>query len=274
MVLPQWNPDRLRRKIPFNIALTGGRKQGKSCSVAHLVELMKEDFDLVICMVGSAACNPVLEHLLKEHWDPRFFFSQWDPVLIQRLLRQQEELMGGGLKREVLIILDDVILTSDADEQLAHMAMRGRHFRISLMMCAVSYTTLPKRARRSLDVLLVFSMPMQGDFKVLTYEYCQGSCSMARFALNNLQDHECLVLETLMKKQTLFIWKSTLLILTDEDELTKTSTSPDPLESQKSDVSETPLEHPPTVNQSKTSFSSNDIESTGDQERLSRVRTV
>ena len=35
------------------------------------------------------------------------------------------------------------------------MAMRGRHFRISLAMCAVSYTTLPKRARRSLDTLLV-----------------------------------------------------------------------------------------------------------------------
>ena len=78
-----------------------------------------------------------------------------------------------------------MILTSDADEQLAHMAMRGRHFRISLMMCAVSYTSLPKRARRSLDVLMVFSMPMQGDFKILTYEYCQGSCSMARFALNH-----------------------------------------------------------------------------------------
>ena len=87
MVLPQWNPDRLRSKIPFNVALTGGRKQGKSCSVAHLVDLMNQDFDLVICMVGSAACNPVLEHLLTEHWDPRFFFSQWDPLLIERLLR-------------------------------------------------------------------------------------------------------------------------------------------------------------------------------------------
>ena len=153
-------------------------------------------------MVGSAACNPVLEHLLKENRDPRFFFSEWDDELIGRLLKQQEELLGSGQQREVLIILDDVILSSKADDQLAHMAMRGRHFRISLMMCAVSYTTLPKRTRRSLDVLLVYSLPMQGDFKVLTYEYCQGSSSMARFALNQLREHECLVLETLCKKQS------------------------------------------------------------------------
>ena len=125
----------------------------------------------------------------KENWDPRFFFSEWDDELIGRLLKQQEELLGSGQQREVLIILDDVILSSKADDQLAHMAMRGRHFRISLMMCAVSYTTLPKRTRRSLDVLLVYSLPMQGDFKVLTYEYCQGSSSMARFALNQLREH-------------------------------------------------------------------------------------
>ena len=274
MVLPLWNPDRLAQKIPFNIALTGGRKQGKSVSVAHLVDFMKDDFDLVICMVGSAACNPVLQHLLQTHWDPRFFFSVWDPTLIEKLLRQQEELLAGGIRREVLIILDDVILGSDADEQLAHMAMRGRHFRISLVMCAVSYTSLPKRARRSLDVLLVFSMPMQGDFKILTYEYCQGSCSMARFALNNLREHECLVLETLMKKQTLFIWESNLLTLTEDDELKETTSVSDPVESQKSGVCEIPSERPLIPNQSRTSSSLDGIESTGAQEPAGRVRTV
>ena len=193
MVLPIWDPERLRPRLPFNVALCGGRKQGKSCGVAHLLDLLKDEFQLVW---WDPACNPVLEHLLKENWDPRFFFSEWDDELIGRLLKQQEELLGSGQQREVLIILDDVILSSKADDQLAHMAMRGRHFRISLMMCAVSYTTLPKRTRRSLDVLLVYSLPMQGDFKVLTYEYCQGSSSMARFALNQLREHECLVLET------------------------------------------------------------------------------
>ncbi len=155
---------------------------------------MANEFDLVICFIGSAACNPFLEHLLSTYWDPRFFFSEWDDKLIQKLLVQQENLLKtGGRRREVLILVDDVILTSSADEQLAHMAMRGRHFRISLLMCAVSYTSLPKRMRRSLDVLMVYSCPMRGDMLILTSEYCQGNNGVARFMMNNLDDHQCLV---------------------------------------------------------------------------------
>ncbi len=180
---------------------------------------MKSEFDLVICFVGSAACNPFLEHLLKENWDSRFFFSGWDANLINKLLRQQEELLSAGQVREVLILVDDVVLGSKADEQLAHLSMRGRHFRISLMMCAVSYTSLPKRMRRSLDAMLVFSIPMRGDMQVLTYEYCQSSNRVARHVLHNLKDHECLVLETLTKRQQLFIWKADLLTLVEEPPL-------------------------------------------------------
>lgn len=185
--------------------------------MTDLLQQMSGRFDLVLCLVGSAACNPVLERLLSAHWDPRFFFSSWDDELMDRLLEQQEELQRSGRKREVLLILDDVILTSKAEVQLAHMCMRGRHFRVSTMMCAVSYTSLPKRARRSLDTLLVFSCPMKGDEQVLTWEYCHNS-SMARMALSNLKDYECLVLETLQKKQSLFLWRADLLELKAPEE--------------------------------------------------------
>ena len=161
--------------------------------------------------------------------------------LIEKLLTQQEELKLGGTTRNVLILMDDVVLNSDADEQLAHMAMRGRHFNISLAMCSVSYTSLPKRARRSLDCLLVFSLPMQSDLQVLTWEFTQQA-KMARFALARLDDYECLVLETLQKRQKLYVWKADFVDLQD---LVRTRKS---LESQESDLSkrsaasETPLE--------------------------------
>ena len=243
MVLPEWDPNRLRKKIPFVLGLTGGRRQGKSTAVADLLSRMSSDFDLVICMVGSAACNPQLEDLLAQHWDDRFFFSEWDFDMMAKLLNQQEELLAAGMKREVLLIIDDVILSSKAEEQICHMAMRGRHFRISLAMCSVSYTTLPKRARRSLDTLLVFSCPMKGDMQVLTYEYCQNH-GMARFAMNSLQDYECLVLETLEKKQSLFIWKAVLV---------GNRGLPDPSESQTEDVDGSPSGHPPEDYQNRTS---------------------
>ena len=170
--------------------------------------MMKNKFDLVIAFIGSAAANPVLHQLMVENWDPRFFFSKWNSRLVECLLQQQED--AGPDKRSVLILVDDVILTGPAEEQLSHMAMRGRHFNISLMMCAVSYTTLPKKARRGLDVLLVYSLPMQGDLKILTWEYASHN-NMAEHALRNLEDHCCLVLETLEKRQTLHVWKADLL---------------------------------------------------------------
>ena len=171
---------------------------------------MRTKFDLVISFIGSASCNPVLRAQLGAYWDDRFFFSAWNDALINRLLEQQEQLKTQGVTRSVCILCDDVILTGNAEEQLAHMAMRGRHFNISLMMCAVSYTCVPKRTRRSLDCLLVYSLPMSGDMQVLAYEFCSRT-SMARFALNHLQEHECLVLETLSKSQKLYKWRADLV---------------------------------------------------------------
>lgn len=178
--------------------------------MSDLVLRMKGKFDLVVAFIGSAACNPVIHQIMVEHFDPRFFFSEWNTALIAQLLRQQEDL--GENKRSILILVDDVILTGQASEQMCHLCMRGRHFGISMIMCAVSYTTLPKKCRRSLDVLLVYSLPMQGDMKVMTWEYATRN-SMAEHVLRNLNDHECLVLETLQKQQQLFIWKADLLTL-------------------------------------------------------------
>ena len=99
-VLPNWDPQRLIERKPFNIALVGGRKQGKSTAQQDLIHRMSNEFDLVICFIGSAACNPFLEHLLSTYWDPRFFFSEWNDELVEKLLRQQEDLMVVGTRRE------------------------------------------------------------------------------------------------------------------------------------------------------------------------------
>jgi len=171
---------------------------------------MRSRFDLIVAFIGSAACNPVIHHIMSESFDPRFFFSEWNQPLVAGLLRQQE--MLGEDKRSILILMDDVILSGKSEDQLNHMAMRGRHFGVSLIMCAVSYTTLPKKTRRSLDALIVFSLPMQGDMKIMTWEYASRN-SMAEHVLRNLGDHEALVLETLQKQQQLFMWKADLLTL-------------------------------------------------------------
>ncbi len=206
-MLPTWNPDRMLSKIPLNLACVGGRRCGKSVATACLLHRMRRSYDLVVAFIGSAACSPVVEELMLQNWDGRFFFAEWNTSLVDRLLEQQEELKGRGVERQVMILVDDVVMTGKAADQISNLGMRGRHFNVSIMACAVSYTTLPKKFRRSLDALLVFSCPMTGDMQILTWEFSRRA-SMARFALDSLEEHQCLVLETLQKQQRLFTWRA------------------------------------------------------------------
>ena len=160
-------------------------------------------------MVGTPSCQPALAALMEQKWDSRFFFNAWDVGLVNRLMNQQERLRASGIHRHVAILVDDVVLTSESAEQISHLAMRGRHWLISLFMCGVSWSTLPKRVRRSLDACLVFSCPMSSDVKLLCGEYA-ANAQMAEFMMGQLEDHQCLVLETVTKRQKLFVWCSTL----------------------------------------------------------------
>ena len=86
---------------------------GKSSAVSSLLEIMKNKFDLIIAFIGSASCNPVLKEQMFQNWDDRFFFSQWEQGLIDALLKQQESLKLNGITRNVLILMDDVVLSSN-----------------------------------------------------------------------------------------------------------------------------------------------------------------
>ena len=172
-MLNTWDPERIHDRLPLVLAAVGARRCGKSTAISHLVYQMYEKFDLVLAFVGSAACSPCLEAMMERNpkWDTRFFFSSWNQPIVDKLLEQQELLKKKGVERHILILVDDVVLGSRDEDQLAHMCLRGRHFNVSVIMCAVSYTSICKRARRALDVLLCYSCPMQGDMKILSWEY-------------------------------------------------------------------------------------------------------
>ena len=178
---------------------------GKSTLVTHLLKQSKK-FELVISFTGTTACSPEMAHLMETRWDPRMQFSEWRQPLVDCLLKQQENLKKQGIERQVAILVDDIVLSSKDEDALSHLCLRGRHFNISVLACAVSYTTLPKRCRRALDVLFLFSCPMAGDCQILCSEYAQKS-QMARYLLTQLPEWTCLVMETLERRQRLFHYR-------------------------------------------------------------------
>ena len=144
--------------------------------------------------------------LLEQKYDPRFVFSEWNQPLMDRLQSQQEELKLKGINRQVCVLVDDIVMTGRDEDQLAHLCLRGRHFNISVLAASVSYTCLPKRSRRSLDCLFLYSCPMAGDCAILCQEYANRA-RMARYCLQNLPEYTCLVMETLERQQRLYHYK-------------------------------------------------------------------
>ena len=176
---------------------------GKSTLITHLLERMSRKFDLVVSFIGTSACSPEMKTLMENRWDPRFQFAEWNQPLMDALLKQQEALKLQGRPRQVCVLVDDIVLSGRDEEALSHLCLRGRHFNISVLAAAVSYTTLPKRCRRSLDVLFLFSCPMAGDCQILCTEYAQQS-RMARYLLQQIPEWTCLVMETLSRRQRLY----------------------------------------------------------------------
>lgn len=205
-MLPTWDVSRLESRIPFVAAAVGGRRMGKSTLVTHLLETMSSKFDLVISFTGTSACSPEMKHLMETRWDPRFQFAEWRQGLVGALLLQQEALKERGISRQICVLVDDIILSSKDEDALSHLCLRGRHFNISVLACSVSYTTLPKRCRRALDVLFLFSCPMSGDCKILCAEYA-NQARMARYLLQQLPEFTCLVMETLTQRQRLYHYR-------------------------------------------------------------------
>ena len=206
---------------------------GKSTLQFYLLQLMRKRFDLCVSFAGSSSCSPEMRALIESRWDPRFLFPTWNQPFMNALLAQQERLKLQGQTRHVIILVDDIVLTGKDEDSLAHLALRGRHFNISLMMCAVSYTTLPKRCRRSLDCLCLFSLPMAGDAKLLCQEYASKT-NMAQYCLQNLEEHQCLVMETLQRKQRLYFYRVDLDAGPQNEELH------DPSQCEKLDAREMP----------------------------------
>ena len=182
---------------------------GKSTLIYHLLSHMSNRFDLIISFQGTAACSPEMMQLLETRYDPRFVFSEWNQPLMDRLQSQQEDLKLKGIDRQVCVLVDDIVMTGRDEDQLAHLCLRGRHFNISVLAASVSYTCLPKRSRRSLDCLFLYSCPMAGDCQILCQEYANRA-RMARYCLQNLPEYTCLVMETLERQQRLYHYKVNL----------------------------------------------------------------
>ena len=195
-MLQKYDLSRIHGMIPFNICMLGMRRSGKSVASFKLAEYLSPEFDMIVSFLGTKNCNIDLCELISKH-DSRLNFVEFNPLVIQTLLKQQEYLLSKGVKRRVLIVFDDVFATCQRHvELLTQLFIRGRHYQISIINSAVCFTTIQKNCRRCLDILFLYSSVCRSDNQVLSSEYIHNSFSTAQYALQNLPPYTALVIET------------------------------------------------------------------------------
>ena len=161
------------------------------------------------------SCSPQLHDLFvrEPRLDQRFMLDRMTVGFLNKLREQQEDLKMEGRTRETLLLFDDLQMSTklsycytEEHTALGFFTTRGRHYNVSCLYCAVSYVSVPKNFRRSLDILWLFSVPMSSDKKVLLGEYSRNP-SFANFCINNLQQYESLVLDCASHRQELFTYR-------------------------------------------------------------------
>ena len=199
----------LRTYKPWVVQLLGNRRMGKSHLCNHIVRKMSHEFDLFISFMGSKHCNPELHTFMEERGFEDFQFNHWDNDLMTRLEAQQIELIKQGRVRNVLVLIDDITLSYNDREKLAHLCVRGRHFHVSVMMLSVSYSTFHKSCRRSCDVLFMFSIGCQSDRELLLSEFSQRK-SQAEFYMKQItkEPYTCAVLDMNEKQQEVYWYRA------------------------------------------------------------------
>ena len=204
--LKNWNPETLKKYKPFITASCGFRRSGKSYMQAHLLGLMCSEFDLVCSFTGSLNCSPEMQTIFETKLDPRFQFNKLNINFLQTLMEQQERITKNGQKRDVLLLFDDVFCTRPEQDYLAFFSTRARHFRCSLMFSAVSYTSLGKNYRRSIDFLFLFGQPLYTDKKYLMIEFSKNP-RLTELCLSELEEYQCLVIQNTLKSK-MFVYRA------------------------------------------------------------------
>lgn len=209
-MLPRYDLRSIQELIPFNIALLGQRRSGKSVASAELAKHLMGHFDIMMSFLGTKNCNRELVGMINKEYDPRLNFVEFSPRILEALIEQQERFIAEGRPRECLIIFDDVFASNQKHvELLTQLFIRGRHFRISCITSAVSFATISKNCRRALDVLFLYSSVCMSDNKVLSSEYIHQNLSTAQYALKHLSPYTALVIQT-KRNQKLFQYRFNL----------------------------------------------------------------
>ena len=192
--------ERFYEKLPICASWIGARRSGKSLSAYNVIRYLvsRNAFKRIILFIGNPYCNPELVNLIKKRFDERLIFRDFTESIMQKILDQQEILRKQSEENTLLVVWDDCYTGHGRFlKGLNRMFSMGRHFLISCITLCVSFVDVCPSARRSLDMVVLYSNINCSDNYFLTKSFLHKSLiQKAVYALKTNSLYTALVIET------------------------------------------------------------------------------
>jgi len=200
MSLESLKLERFYDKLPLCASWIGARKSGKSLSAYNVIKYLvsRNAFKRIILFIGNEYCNIELCNLIKKRFDKRLIFRNFSEKIMQKILDQQEILRKQSEDNTLLIVWDDCYTGNGRFlKGLNRVFSMGRHFLISCITLCVSFVDVCPSARRSLDMVILYSNINCSDNYFLTKNFLHKSLiQKAIYALKTNCLYCALVIET------------------------------------------------------------------------------
>ena len=206
--LEKWDPTDVLTKKSFIMTLLGNKRMGKSYFTAWFLEFLgsHNKFDLVVSFCGSVAANPDLQCIMSKYYDDRFMFPTFSVKFLRTLLEQQESIKSQqNRSRNVLLIIDDVEIESEAFNYLGFLATRHRHYSVSIINLSVRFSYVHKSVRSCSDYMVLFNIPTYSDRQMLLKEHATNP-QLAKFCMGQLEKYQALIIASDFK-QRLYVFR-------------------------------------------------------------------
>jgi len=164
----------------FNLVY-GSRWTGKSCLLSYLVKrfyLDKKIFSSVLILTPSGGSDPAWNNI--KNRKRVTIFNECNDKLLFDLIKQQEERIAQGIRKHVLLILDDFSLMCRNLKGLETIAVRGRHALITCICTTQSVSLLSPIIRRNAQSAVLFRLSDE-EFETLGREGLRGFLSVREF---------------------------------------------------------------------------------------------
>ena len=174
------------------ILVCGKRNTGKTFYTSWLLKKYKDQFDLILVISPTAKFG--------NDWDfinDKFVKSEYNEELVKHLIKKNSEYIQNGLKKHILIILDDVTgeIDTQNDKLFKLLATRGRHYHISVILIAQHVKSLASPViRDNLDYIFILKSGRQSiDTLYELVCYSNNKNEFIKFVNQNTNDYNVLI---------------------------------------------------------------------------------